>query len=111
MNPIGECGFGRRWISLFGQVWWPQESQACAGMGNVLGCGVLMMDRLTVGFFLVPAVLPLLRGRTARYGRMSGLNLHSDGWIDFVAYYREFVIHHLGELLPQVVQGRNRQRR
>ena len=48
-------------VGLFGEVWWPQSRKHVLGWGTCLGVG-LMMDRLTVGFFLVPAVLPLLRG-------------------------------------------------
>lgn len=73
------------------------------GWGTCLGVG-LMMDRLTVGFFLVPAVLPLLRGTDRKVWKNVGLGIAMAGLIS-VAYYREFVIHHLGELLPQVVQG------
>ena len=70
---------------------------ACFGMG-------LMMDRLSVAFFLLPALLPLLISITRR----GFLNLIQAGFITLAiagAYYREFFIRHSGEILSQATTG------
>ena len=73
------------------------------GWGACLGLG-LMFDRLTVLFFLAPAVLPLLRGLDRRgwrnLGWASALCLALSG-----AYYREFFLRHTAELLGQASAG------
>lgn len=71
--------------------------------GASLGLG-LMFDRLTVGFFLVPAVLPLLVGA----GRRALGNLALGGGVAGLltaAYYREFFLRHTSELLGQAPVG------
>jgi hypothetical protein len=73
------------------------------GWAAALGIG-LMMDRLAVGFFLVPAIVPLL-WRAARRAWLNlalglGLVLLLTG-----AYYREFFIRHSAELLSQAPVG------
>ena len=73
------------------------------GWGACLGLG-LMFDRLTVGFFLVPAIVPLLWGLDRKrlvsvaWGVGAGLLLTA-------AYYREFFLRHTGELLGQAPVG------
>ncbi len=70
---------------------------ACLGLG-------LMMDRLTVVFFLAPAVLPLLLGA----GRRQWANLAAGGTTALIlsaAYYREFFLRHTDELLGQAPIG------
>ncbi|MEC7946554.1 MAG: hypothetical protein VX265_03240 [Myxococcota bacterium] len=71
--------------------------------GVSLGLG-LMFDRLTVAFFLLPAVVPLLPGAGRRgwknLGLAVGLSLVITG-----AYYREFFGRHAGELLGQAPVG------
>lgn len=73
------------------------------GWGACLGVG-LMLDRLTVGFFLVPAILPLLRTADRRrwrhvaWGAATTLALTA-------AYYREFFLRHSDELLGQAPVG------
>ncbi len=78
---------------------WPEV----LGWGACLGVG-LLLDRLAVGFFLLPAAAPLaLRsdgpGRR-RLGAALLLALLICG-----AYYREFFLRHTGELLGQVPAG------
>ncbi len=71
--------------------------------GASLGLG-LMFDRLTVGFFLVPAVLPLLAGADRR----ALGNLALGGGLAALltaAYYREFFLRHTSELLGQAPIG------
>ncbi|HCH65752.1 MAG: hypothetical protein CL927_10750 [Deltaproteobacteria bacterium] len=78
----------RRWVVAWG---------ACLGLS-------LMFDRLTVGFFLAPAVLPLL----GRLNRTRAVNLAwGVGLAVFLtaAYYREFFLRHTGELLSQAPVG------
>ncbi len=73
------------------------------GWGTCLGLG-LMFDRLTVGFFLVPAVLPLLWGA----GRRQVVHLLQGGGFALfltAAYYREFFMRHTDELLGQAPVG------
>ena len=70
---------------------------ACLGLG-------LMFDRLTVAFFLLPAVLPLL----PRAGRRGWKNLAFAAGLVLLltgAYYREFFGRHTGELLGQAPVG------
>lgn len=73
------------------------------GWGACFGLG-LMFDRLTVAFFLAPALLPLLRGLDRRgwrnLGWGSALCLALSG-----AYYREFFLRHTAELLGQASAG------
>jgi hypothetical protein len=70
---------------------------ACLGLG-------LMFDRLTVAFFLLPAVIPLLVGVNRRgwknLAMASGIALTMTA-----AYYREFFIRHTSELLGQAPIG------
>jgi hypothetical protein len=71
--------------------------------GVSLGIG-LMMDRLTVAFFLLPALVPLLW----RAGRAAWLHLAQALGITLVltgAYYREFFIRHSHEILSQAGTG------
>ncbi len=78
----------RRWVVAWG---------ACLGLS-------LLFDRLTVGFFLGPAVLPLLW----RMDRRRAVNLACGvGLAVFLtaAYYREFFLRHTGELLQQAPVG------
>ncbi len=73
------------------------------GWGAALGLG-LMMDRLSVAFFLLPAILPLLW----RADRKAWLNLLLGvGVVALLsgAYYREFFIRHSAELLSQAPVG------
>jgi hypothetical protein len=70
---------------------------ACLGLG-------LMFDRLTVAFFLLPAVVPLLPGA----GRRGWKNLAYAGGLALLltgAYYREFFLRHTSELLGQAPVG------
>jgi hypothetical protein len=88
-------GLSRRgWTLAFG---------ACLGVG-------LMMDRLSVAFFLLPALIPVVMtafwtpdGRRAR-----GLNLLGAAAVVVLvagAYYREFLLRQLPEVLSQVAAG------
>lgn len=77
------------------------------GWGCALGIG-LMMDRLTVAFFLVPAVLPVLVAGWRReggraLGRAALGGLVALAWSG--AYYREFFLRHADELLSQAPVG------
>ncbi len=79
------------------------DRRAMVGWGACLGVG-LMMDRLAVVFFLVPALLPLLRGADPRAWR----NLLLGGGVTLAltaAYYREFFLRHSDELLSQAPVG------
>ena len=73
------------------------------GWGACLGVG-LMLDRLSVLFFLVPAVLPLLwpleRRAIRNFAASVGVALFLSA-----AYYREFFINHSSELLSQAPVG------
>ena len=73
------------------------------GWGLCLGLG-LMFDRLTVGFFLVPAVIPVLLEpeRRARSHAAMGLGL---ALVLTVAWYREFFLRHSDEVLGQAPVG------
>jgi len=78
----------RRMVWLFG---------ACLGLG-------LMMDRLSVAFFLLPALMPALWGA----GRRELINIAQGLGITFLltgAYYREFFNRHSHELLSQANTG------
>lgn len=87
------------------------ESQGLRSRPHVLGFGLvfglgLMFDRLTVAFFLGPALLPLLwaHGRQPRaranLALAAGLTLFLT-----VAWYREFFLRHMDELTSQVGAG------
>ncbi|MFT5683437.1 MAG: hypothetical protein ACI8RZ_004368 [Myxococcota bacterium] len=85
------------------------RSQGLRVRGDVLGYGLclgvgLMMDRLTVLFFLAPAVLPLLRGADRRAWGNLALGLGATLLLS-AAYYREFFIRHTAELLSQAPVG------
>ena len=70
---------------------------ACMGIG-------LMVDRLTVAFFLIPAVLPLLRRASAQawkhLAQAAAITLFLSG-----AFYREFFMRHREEILSQAIAG------
>ncbi len=73
------------------------------GWGLCLGLG-LMFDRLTVGFFLIPATIPLI----LRLDRRGVHNLCLALLLAFsltFAYYREFFLRHTEELLAQAPVG------
>jgi len=80
-----------------------RDRRMVLGWGACLGIG-LMMDRLAVGFFLVPALLPLLwRANRKSWTHLAmglGVTLLLTG-----AYYREFFIRHTSELLSQAPVG------
>ena len=73
------------------------------GFGAAVGIG-LMLDRLTVAIFLIPALIPYLRGadRAAwrNLGLAAGTVLLFSGW-----YYWEFFHRHTEELLSQAPVG------
>jgi hypothetical protein len=80
------------------------------GWGVALGLG-LMMDRLSVAFFLVPPLL-VLAWRSWRAGRQAlvacAVNLVMAVGVTLmltVAYYREFFMRHSAELLSQAPVG------
>ena len=80
-----------------------QKKRAVWLFGVSLGIG-LMMDRLTVAFFLLPALLPLLFSTNRRglihMAQAAGITL-----LLTAAYYREFFLRHSGELLSQATTG------
>ena len=80
-----------------------ERKKASWAFGFAMGMG-LMMDRLTVAFFLVPAILPLLPGITKRglkhLGQAAGI-----GFLLTAAYYREFFNRHSHEILSQATTG------
>ncbi|RME24235.1 MAG: hypothetical protein D6798_11705 [Deltaproteobacteria bacterium] len=81
---------------------WPVIGYGCA-----LGIG-LMMDRLTVAFFLLPALLPPLwvawrRAPRQALGRLGLALFTALLWCG--AYYREFFLRHADELLSQAPVG------
>jgi hypothetical protein len=80
-----------------------RDVRAVIGWGVCLGIG-LMMDRLSVLFFLVPAVLPLLWPLSRRALRNVGLGLVAALLLS-AAYYREFFLRHTSELLSQAPLG------
>ena len=77
------------------------------GWGCSLGIG-LMMDRLTVGFFALPVVLPYLGGlwgpERGRIGRNLALGGGAAAFLS-AAYYREYALNQLSEVLQQVPVG------
>ncbi len=73
------------------------------GWGACLGIG-LMMDRLTVGFFLLPAALPLLRGLHTKVLKNLALGVVLTLALT-VAWYREFLLRHSEELFSQAPVG------
>ncbi len=84
-----------------------RERRATLGWGLCLGLG-LMMDRLTVGFFLLPALLPLLPALWGPEARRARVNLALAGGLGILltaAYYREFFLRHSDELLGQAPVG------
>jgi hypothetical protein len=80
-----------------------RNRRAALGWGACLGIG-LMMDRLSVAFFLVPAVLPLLWRAEARVWRNLGWGLLAAMALSG-AYYREFFLRHTDELMGQAAVG------
>lgn len=75
--------------------------------GACLGIG-LMMDRLTVAFFLLPAVVPFaLAGLRRQPGRTVGTLVLGGlaAALFSAAYYREFFLRHSAELLSQAPVG------
>lgn len=80
-----------------------RDRRFAIGWGVCLGIG-LMMDRLSVLFFLVPAVAPLLWPLQRR----ALLNAALGGAAALVlsaAYYREFFLRHTQEIFSQVSTG------
>jgi len=80
-----------------------RERKWVLGWGACLGLG-LMFDRLTVGFFLIPAVVPIALGADRRALR----HLMQAGVLTLMltaAYYREFFLRHTEELLGQAPVG------
>lgn len=71
--------------------------------GAALGLG-LMMDRLTVAFFLLPALIPLLFGISRRGLIHLAQGLGITGLLT-AAYYREFFLRHSHEILSQASTG------
>jgi hypothetical protein len=71
--------------------------------GAALGTG-LMMDRLTVAFFLLPALLPLLP-RITRTGLKHLAQAAAIALVMTAAYYREFFNRHTSELTSQAGTG------
>ena len=71
--------------------------------GLALGAG-LMVDRLTLLFFLGPAVIPVLWNATKQEWKSFAWGVGTTILIAG-AYYREFFIRHLSEILPQASQG------
>ena len=80
-----------------------QTRKSACIWGAALGIG-LMVDRLTLLFFLVPAAAPLL-------WRATKVEWKNFGWgvgtcvVLAGAYYREFFLRHMSEILPQASQG------
>ncbi len=73
------------------------------GWGLCLGLG-LMFDRLTVGFFLVPAVVPLALSAGSKERRNLALAAAAALALT-VAWYREFALRQSAELIEQVPVG------
>jgi len=83
------------------------DRRAVIGFGCALGIG-LMMDRLTVAFFLLPAAVPVLLAGLRRDGRRALGRLGLGLLVALLwsgAYYREFFLRHADELLSQVPIG------
>ena len=80
-----------------------ERKQASWAFGIAMGLG-LMMDRLSVAFFLLPAVIPLLPGISKQGLKHLGqgllLTLLLTG-----AYYREFFNRHSHEIFSQATTG------
>jgi hypothetical protein len=80
-----------------------ERARASWVFGAALGLG-LMMDRLTVAFFLLPALIPMLYGISRRglkhMAQAGGITL-----LLIAAYYREFLMRHSHELLSQAGTG------
>lgn len=75
--------------------------------GVALGLG-LMMDRLTLGFFLIPAILPIIWQKKFWASKSQKWNLLLGIGVTLLltfAYYREFFFRHSGELLSQAPVG------
>lgn len=70
---------------------------ACFGLG-------LMMDRLSVAFFLLPALIPLLIS-VSRRGLINLCQAAALTLLLTAAYYREFFLRHSGEILSQATTG------
>jgi len=71
--------------------------------GCALGVG-LMVDRLTLLFFLVPAALPALYAASRETWKNFALGTGTALLIT-VAYYREFFLRHMAEIMPQASRG------
>ena len=77
------------------------------GWGTALGLG-LMMDRLTVAFFLLPAAIPVAVEGLRRDGRRAALRLGGGLLVALLwaaAWYREFFLRHAQELFSQAPVG------
>ena len=84
-----------------------RQRRMVVGYGLCLGVG-LMMDRLTVGFFLLPALLPWLSRLRDPDGRRVAVSLGLATGTTLLltaAYYREFLLRHADELLGQAPVG------
>ncbi len=80
-----------------------ERKHASWAFGIAMGMG-LMMDRLSVAFFLVPAVLPLL----PRISKQGLKHLAQSAlWTVLLtgAYYREFFLRHSHEIFSQATTG------
>jgi len=71
--------------------------------GASLGVG-LMMDRLTLVFFLIPPALPYLKGMSAE-ARKNALFAGLTALLLTGAYYREFFKYHSEEIFSQAASG------
>ena len=71
--------------------------------GCALGVG-LMVDRLTLLFFLLPAVLPFLWKASQNVWKNFMWGCGCALLLTF-AYYREFFLRHSEEIFPQIVRG------
>ena len=75
------------------------------GWGVALGIG-LMLDRLTLLFFLLPPVIPIVwKYRSLRLVRRNTLWGFGVAFILTIAYYREFFLRHSQELISQAPVG------
>lgn len=77
------------------------------GWACALGIG-LMMDRLTVAFFLLPAAVPPVLSGLRRQPRQALATLALSALVALLwcgAYYREFFLRHSAELLSQAPVG------
>ena len=84
-----------------------QHRQWSLVWGATLGVG-LMLDRLTVGFYLVPWLLAVWMHAPFRLDRLAKKNFFYASALCFaltIAYYREFVLRHSAELLSQAPVG------